>query len=184
MIYAEKYDDDRNDHAYLQIQPQKRVTTVTMFTLFSLPILSDFFSPFRTSINTPLKYTIHIELFLKPILLLLKPMRGVSMYRVQLGNFSLSSFLCVTFWIERHRTYTYFTHVTPRVKKHYFPSQSFSENEKFSLLIIGQRRFSLEIVVTQLFLSVGPLRDTFLLLLWKYFPQIQQPHLSWERYKR
>ena len=111
----------------------------------------------------------------------IKPIRGASIDWGQLANFSSASFLCVTFWIERHRSYTYFTHVTPRVKEQYFLLQSFSENEKFSLLIIGRRLFSWKIVVTQLFLSVGPLRDTFLLLLWKYFPQIQQPHFSWER---
>ena len=63
MIHADKYADDSNGHKYLQIQPQKnhmkqqKVTSVTVFTLFSLPILSDFFSACRTSI-TPLKHTI------------------------------------------------------------------------------------------------------------------------------
>ena len=47
------------------------------------------------------------------------------------------------------RIYTYFTHVTHpqhacHDKKQYFLSESFCENEKFSLLIIGRRLFRVE----------------------------------------
>ena len=65
-----------------------------------------------------------------------------------------------------------------------FFCKSFSENEKFSLLIIGWRLFSWKIVVTQLFLLTvsGPLIDTFpLQLLSKYFPKSNSP-ISLERY--
>ena len=81
------------------------------------------------------------------------------------------------------RINTYFTHVTHPTharhdKKQYFLSESFCENEKFSLLIIGRRLFRVENCWNTIVPECWSIERHFSIASLKVLPQIQQSHLS------